>query len=141
MPLLSTICSPSIPEIVEHLSAAPKDWSQRVAEYSRQYDTSLQLKDNSGPRLLVHTQKIYDFVELFFVQDASGDQTSRSFGPLGHRGERWWFRKITADQNYRSFMSKSYYSMTGDKPVASAFHPIYQRKSIHRRHGYGYQFR
>ena len=25
-------------------------------------------------------------------------------------------------------MSKSYYSMTGDKPVASAFHPIYQNK-------------
>jgi len=114
------------PEIVENLSTAPKDWQQRVAEYSRQYDTSLQLKDDSGPRLLVHTQKIYDFVELFFVQDAAGDQTSRSFGPLGHRGERWWFRKITADRNYRSFMSKSYYSMTGDKPVASAFHPIFK---------------
>ncbi|MEJ2165963.1 MAG: PAS domain S-box protein [Desulfobacterales bacterium] len=114
------------PEIVENLSTAPKDWSQRVAEYNRQYDTSLELKDNSGPRLLVHTQKIYDFVELFFVQDAAGDQTSRSFGPLGHRGERWWFRKITADRNYRSFMSKSYYSMTGDKPVASAFHPIFK---------------
>ena len=114
------------PEIVEHLSAAPNDWSQRVAEYNRQYDTSLQLKDHSGLSLLVHTQKIYDFVELFFVQDAAGDQTSRSFGPLGHRGERWWFRKITEDQNYRSFMSKSYYSMTGDKPVASAFHPVYK---------------
>ena len=25
-------------------------------------------------------------------------------------------------------MSKSYYSMTGDKPVASAFHPIYRNK-------------
>jgi len=74
----------------------------------------------------VDTQKMYDFVELFFVQDAAGDQTSRSFGPLGHRGQRWWFRKITENHNYRSFMSKSYYSMTGDKPVASAFHPIYR---------------
>ena len=114
------------PEIVENLATAPHDWSQRVAEYNRHYDTSLALKDNSGPRLLVHTQKTYDFVELFFVQDAAGDQTSRSFGPLGHRGERWWFRKITAHRTYRSFMSKSYYSMTGDKPVASAFHPIFK---------------
>ena len=114
------------PEIVEHLAAAYKDWSKRVAEYNRQYDTSLKLKDTSGLPLLVNTQKRYDFVELFFVQDDSGDQTSRSFGPLGNRGQRWWFRKITENQNYRSFMSKSYYSMTGDKPVASAFHPIYK---------------
>jgi PAS domain S-box-containing protein len=114
------------PEIVEHVAAAPKDWSERVAEYNRQYETSLEFKDNSGLPLLVNTQKRYDFVELFFVQDASGAQTSRSFGPLGNRGQRWWFRKITENQNYRSFMSKSYYSMTGDKPVASAFHPIYR---------------
>ncbi len=114
------------PEIVEHVAAAHKDWSKRVAEYNRQYDTSLEFKDNSGLPLLVNTQKMYDFVVLFFVQDASGDQTSRSFGPLGNRGQRWWFREITENQNYRSFMSKSYYSMTGDEPVASAFHPIYK---------------
>jgi PAS domain S-box-containing protein len=114
------------PEIIEHVAAAPRDWSQRLAAYNRKYDTSIDARDNSGPALLVKTQQIYDFVELFFVQDASGDQTSRSFGPLGHRGQRWWFRKITENQNYRAFMSKSYYSMTGDKPVASAFHPIYK---------------
>ena len=114
------------PEIIEHVAAAHKDWSKRVADYSRHYDTSLGFNDHSGPPLLVNTQKMYDFVELFFAQDASGDQTSRSFGPLGQRGQRWWFRKITKNQNYRSFMSKSYYSMTGDKPVASAFHPIYR---------------
>jgi PAS domain S-box-containing protein len=113
------------PEIIEHVAAAPRDWSRRLAAYNRQFDASPGVKDNSGPPLLVNTQKRYDFVELFFVQDASGDQTSRSFGPLGHRGQRWWFRKITENQNYRPFMSKSYYSMTGDKPVASAFHPIY----------------
>ena len=114
------------PEIVENVATAHDDWSKRIDAYNQQYDTSLQLNDNSGPPLLVETQKMYDFVELFFVQDAAGDQTSRSFGPLGHRGQRWWFRKITENHNYRSFMSKSYYSMTGDKPVASAFHPIYR---------------
>jgi PAS domain S-box-containing protein len=118
------------PEVIEHVATARKDWSERVADYSSHYDTSLGFNDLSGPPLLVNTQKMYDFVELFFVQDASGDQTSRSFGPLGHRGQRWWFRKITQKQNYRSFMSKSYYSMTGDKPVASAFHPIYQDRQF-----------
>jgi methyl-accepting chemotaxis protein len=113
------------PQIVEHVAAAPKDWERRVYEYRKDYNTSLELKENSGLPLLVETQKIYDFVELFFVQDHQGDQTSRSFGPLGHRGQRWWFQKITNNQNYRPFMSKSYYSMTGDKPVASAFHPIF----------------
>ena len=114
------------PEIVDHVAGAPPDWAQRVAAYNQKYDTSLDFKENSGPALLVKTQKLYDFVELFFVQDASGDQTSRSFGPLGHRGQRWWFRKIIANGNYHPFMSKSYYSMTGDKPVASAFHPIFK---------------
>ena len=114
------------PEIIEHVVDAPQDWSQRVAAYSKKYDTSPGINDDSGPHLLVQTQKIYDFVELFFVQDAAGNQTCRSFGPLGHRGQRWWFRKITENQNYHPFMSKSYYSMTGDKPVASAFHPIYK---------------
>jgi len=114
------------PEIVENVSAAHSDWAQRVAAYNGLYDTSLHLSDSSGLPLLVETQKKYDFVELFFVQDASGYQSSRSFGPLGDRSQRWWFRKITLNQNYRSFMSKSYYSMTGDKPVASAFHPIYR---------------
>ena len=112
------------PQIVQHVAAAPKDWTRRVSDYNREYNIASNLRDNSGLTLLVKMQKIYDFVELFFVQDALGDQTSRSFGPLGHRGQRWWFQKITENQNYTPFMSKSYYSMTGDKPVASAFHPI-----------------
>ena len=114
------------PQIVEHVAAAPEDWTRRVSDYNRDYDTSASSKDNSGLPILVKLQRIYDFVELFFVQDTLGDQTSRSFGPLGHRGQRWWFQKITENQNYNPFMSKSYYSMTGDKPVASAFHPIFK---------------
>ena len=113
------------PQIIKNLAAAPKDWNRRISDYNRDYDISSGLNNNSGMPLLVKLQKIYDFVELFFIQDALGDQTGRSFGPLGHRGQRWWFQKITENQNYDPFMSKSYYSMTGDKPVASAFHPIF----------------
>ena len=79
------------PLIVKHVATAPKDWAQRISDYSRHYNTLSKLSDNSGFHILVNMQKIYDFVELFFVQDAWGDQTSRSFGPLGHRGQRWWF--------------------------------------------------
>ena len=112
-------------EIVKDVAAAPKDWSRRVSDYNKVYDTTSSLKNNSGLPMLVNIQKIYDFVELFFVQDVLGDQTSRSFGPLGHRGQRWWFQKITENKKYNPFISKSYYSMTGNKPVASAFHPIF----------------
>jgi len=114
------------PEIIENVASSDKDWSHRVSRYNSEYNTSAGLSDNSGFPLLVKTQKEYDFVELFFVQDTAGNQTARSFGPLGHRGERWWFKKIIEGHNYRPFISKAYYSMTEDKPVASAFHPIYK---------------
>ena len=113
------------PEIVKDVANAPKGWIQRVSAYNKVYDTTSNLKANSGLPMLVDIQKTYDFVELFFVQDVPGDQTSGSFGPLGHRGQRWWFQKITENQKYNSFISKSYYSMTGNKPVASTFHPIF----------------
>ena len=114
------------PLIVDHVAAASRDWNQRTAEYNSKYSGAPELEEDSGLPLLVKMQQRYDFVELFFVQDDLGDQTGRSFGPLGHRGQRWWFQKITQNHNYLPFMSKSYYSMTGDKPVASAFHPIFK---------------
>jgi hypothetical protein len=65
----------------------------------------------------------YRFVDLFFVQDAGGDQVMRSRGLIGRRGDRWWYRQFI-EGGAAPFISKSYYSLTGDKPVASAFHPI-----------------
>ena len=56
------------PEIIEHVAAAPQDWSQRLAAYNRKYDKSLGARDNSGPALLVNTRKNYDFVELFLCR-------------------------------------------------------------------------
>jgi len=60
---------------------------------------------------------------LFFLQDPTGMQIARSSGSLGDRSERWWFKKIMKDKE--PFISKSYYSLTGNEAVTSAFIPVY----------------
>ncbi|HPP88664.1 MAG TPA: cache domain-containing protein, partial [bacterium] len=52
-----------------------------------------------------------------------GQQIARSFGNLGLRGDRWWFKHFINNNN-QPFFSKSYYSLTGNKPVISIFHPV-----------------
>lgn len=111
------------PMIIQTVLSADPDWEKRVRQYNMDKSMGLQISDNSGFPLLVEMQKTYQFAELFFVQDSNGDQTARSFGPLGHRGRRWWFQKMIDNDN-RPFISKSYYSMTGNKPVSSVFHEI-----------------
>ncbi len=69
-------------------------------------------------------QKEYQYVDLIFVQDKQGDQTGRSYGRLGHRKDRWWFNEFIEERSLNPFISKSYYSLTGNKPVTSIFHPI-----------------
>ncbi|MBI9085392.1 MAG: response regulator [Desulfobacterales bacterium] len=114
------------PAMVEAVALAEPDWTRRQAAYARDYRTQKPLGPDSGHPLLVRMQTDYRFTDLIFVQDAMGNQVARSFGPLGQRGQRWWFKRLTQVTQYRPFMSKSYYSMTGNKPVASAFHPIRQ---------------
>lgn len=65
--------------------------------------------------------------ELFFIQDVAGMQTARSSGSLGDRSSRWWFKKIIEEK--QPFISKSYYSMTGNQAVSSAFIPIYNENN------------
>lgn len=104
-----------------------KEWELRYTSYEETYDTAGELNDNSGFPLLTQTQQRYSFVELFFLQDDKGEQTSRSFGNLAKREERWWFKRIAEGGDYRPFISQSYFSLTGDKPVASIFHPVMNR--------------
>ena len=111
------------PIIVEAVDSADENWDQRVRKYAIGKKIGNVLGDRSGIPLFVAMQKRYDFVDLFFAQDIRGDQVVRSFGPLGHRGQRWWFKKFIGE-GYKPFLSKSYYSMTGDKPVTSVFHGI-----------------
>ena len=112
--------------IKDSIANATPEWDFRVTRYNAGIINAGHTVETSGLPLLIEMQKIYRFVDLFFVQDANGDQVARSFGPLGHRGQRWWFKQMTADRNYRPFFSRSYFSKTGNKPVASALHPVYQ---------------
>ncbi len=88
------------PEIIDQTASAEKDWDLRVRRYNEKYDDG-PLGANTGLPLLVRMQKEYDFLDLLFVQDASGNQTSRSFGALGKRGERWWFKRLMSDDKPR----------------------------------------
>ncbi|MDC7232895.1 MAG: GAF domain-containing protein [Spirochaetales bacterium] len=112
------------PEIKDSILNAEEDWEERFLQYEAQYDTASSVNDRSGYPLLSGLQQQYDFVELFFVQDSVGNQTARSYGQLGKRADRWWFKRMALNQDYRSFLSHSYYSLTGAKPVASIFHPV-----------------
>lgn len=118
------------PTVLGFVRSASPDWDQRLADYRKHYNLSGGLSAASGPPPLPSDQKHYSFVELFFVQDSKGDQVARSYGTIGHRGERWWFKKFMADPEHRPFVSKSYYSMTGDKPVSSVFHPMWDGKEL-----------
>ncbi|HPN29985.1 MAG TPA: PAS domain S-box protein [bacterium] len=92
-------------------------------KYSEKYDVSGPLAHNSGLEFFVDIQKKYPFIELIFLQDLDGRQRARSFGALGIRKDRWWFKRYF-DKIYSPFISKSYYSKTGDIPVVSIFHTI-----------------
>lgn len=115
------------PIIINAVRNADPEWDRRVRKYNTNKDITVNsVTVDSGMPFLVSIQQSYNFIELIFVQDSAGDQVARSFGPLGHRGSRWWFKKVmAAPRSSQPFFSKSYYSMTGDSPVASAFHPLY----------------
>jgi len=115
------------PTIVAALRNAAPQWQLRVAQYRAAVAAFDKTMSAAGLPLLSDMQARYHFADLFFLQDAKGDQVARSFGPLGRRGHRWWFKQMTADGEYRPFFSKSYFSITGDKPVASAFHPVFDK--------------
>jgi PAS domain S-box-containing protein len=111
--------------IKEAILNAPPLWEQRVTRYKTATAAAGRDLAVAGLPLLTDMQARYRFVDLLFLQDANGDQVARSFGDLGHRGQRWWFKQMTADEAYRPFFSNSYFSVTGNKPVASAFHPVF----------------
>ncbi|MDC7222068.1 MAG: cache domain-containing protein [Spirochaetales bacterium] len=97
------------PLIIDNVLKADSDWDRRLENYG-------------GFPFLEEMAEEYNWVQLFFVQDKEGFQTARSSGELGDRSNRWFIKQLNGDE--RPFISQSYYSMTGDIPVASVFHPI-----------------
>jgi len=76
--------------------------------------------------VLVETIGRHPYFDLFFIQGMDGMQTARSAGNLGDRSSRWWFKQVMGDEN--PFVSKSYYSLSGNVPVTSAIIPIYNER-------------
>jgi len=80
---------------------------------------------DSQTLILEETISRHPYFDLFFIQGTDGMQTARSAGNLGDRSNRWWFKQIMADK--KPFISKSYYSISGNIPVTSALIPIYNK--------------
>lgn len=78
--------------------------------------------------LLKDTLTRHPYFDLLYIQGTDGMQTARSSGTLGDRSTRWWFIKIMGDQ--KPFVSKSYYSVSGNVPVTSAILPIYDGSGV-----------
>lgn len=113
------------PQIINAVSGASSNWKNRVNNYNKLYKTQAPPSHETGPNILTSTQSEYKFVELFFLQDINGDQVARSFGPIGHRSKRWWYKEFL--KHKKPFISKSYFSLTGNRPVSSVFHPVFDK--------------
>lgn len=74
-------------------------------------------------KILKETLSRHPYFDLFYIQGTDGMQTARSSGNLGDRSQRWWFIQVMGDK--KPFVSKSYYSISGNVPVTSAIIPIY----------------
>jgi methyl-accepting chemotaxis protein len=106
--------------------------SQNVSEFiSKAYKVTEELANNTDiitmetykqESVLKSTISRNEYFDLFFIQGMDGMQTGRSSGNLGDRSARWWFKQIT--NNPSPFVSKSYYSVTGNIAVTSVFLPI-----------------
>lgn len=77
--------------------------------------------------VLTNSSSKNTYFELLYIQGVDGMQTARSQGELGDRSNRWWFTQITGDK--QPFVSKSYFSLTGNTAVTSIFIPIYDNAS------------
>lgn len=89
------------------------------------YNESItKFNQESQKNALVDTVERHPYFDLLYIQKTDGMQTARSTGDLADRSSRWWFTKMIEDE--KAFVSQSYYSLTGNKPVTSIFFPIYE---------------
>lgn len=73
--------------------------------------------------ILVKSVEKNPYFDLLYVQGTDGMQTARSKGENGDRKERFWFKQMM--QTKQSFVSKSYYSLSGNTAVTSIYFPMF----------------
>ncbi|MDF2588184.1 MAG: hypothetical protein K0S41_2025 [Anaerocolumna sp.] len=81
----------------------------------------------SQEQVLLNVIEKHPYFDLLYIQGADGMQTARSKGELGDRSNRWWF--IKAKEEQKPFVSKSYFSLTGNVPVTTIAMPIYNQSN------------
>ncbi|RKD23639.1 methyl-accepting chemotaxis sensory transducer with Cache sensor [Caminicella sporogenes DSM 14501] len=121
----------------EKVKGIESDTASAVADSVREfidkaYCVTQQLANNNDiisfepdrqKKVILNAIKRYKFFDMFFIQGTDGMQTAKTKGVLGDRSNRWWFKKIMADK--KPYVSRSYYSLTGNIAVTSVFVPIY----------------
>lgn len=113
--LLSESIQQSVKSFIEKSYAI----TEQIAKTPAVYDFNTRMQEE----VLVETISRHTYFDLLYIQGADGMQTARSAGNLGDRSERWWFKQAMA--THEPFVSKSYYSLSGNTPVTSAIVPIY----------------
>lgn len=91
-----------------------------INEGVRAFDTNKQVD------MVLGVAEKNDFFDLLYIQGIDGMQTARSYGELGDRSNRFWFRKIIGDE--QPFVSKSYFSLSSNMPVTAIILPIYDEQ-------------
>ncbi len=94
-----------------------------VTETLSASDEIISMDGARQKNLLVNTAAKNPYFDLLYMQDTNGDQTARSKGDLGNRASRWWF--IQMMDTKKPFVSKSYYSLSGNIAVNSIYFPVY----------------
>lgn len=111
---------------VESLSSNIKQFFNNAYNVVEGVSVNSDIKEFNADQqksVLVDITKRYSFFQLLAIHKLNGDQTARSSGGLGNRAERWWFKKFI--QEKKDFVSKSYYSVTGNVPVVSVIGGVY----------------
>lgn len=113
-------------EYVNHIADNVKNFIDKA--YSVTEDVAynsdvISFEPERQEKILKNTIQRNSYFDLLFIQGTDGMQTARSSGDLGNRANRWWFIKVMNDK--KPFVTKSYYSRSGNIPVTSIIMPIY----------------
>ncbi|MBF0101752.1 MAG: HD domain-containing protein [Desulfobacterales bacterium] len=112
------------PDIIESIMSSESDWATRVKLYNQRYKSTPGFYNSTGFPLFLQIQKQNEDIELLYATDTNGNQVVSSLGVLEQITQSDSYKLFIDDPNHRPLLSKSFYSMTKNKPLLSILHPI-----------------
>ena len=97
-------------------------------EFTAEYPGIMELDPDSQQSLMREVAGRFPAFQLVAINNLKGDQLARSSGPLGNRGERFWFKKFMVERE--PYISKTYYSLTSGNPIITIVHGIYKNGQL-----------